>query len=117
MDEFATIAGLVAIASHLTSLTKYLSAGQVREFLTGLVPIAVLFAVLLLGAVADATSALSIPGVEGTLGKLDVASLALVALAGGSGAAQLFNYRMAVDSSTSSAEPPLGGGPTGGGVT
>lgn len=109
MEEFVTFAALVAIATHVTSLIKYATAGQFRDTVTGVIPIVGLFIVLVLGAQADATADIVIPGLATPLGLLDVASLALVALAGGSGGAQVFNYRMAVDNTASSVEPPLGG--------
>jgi hypothetical protein len=109
MEEFVTFTALVAIATHVTSLVKYLSAGQVREFVTGLVPVVGLFLVLLLGAEADATAGIVVPGLSAPLGALDVASLLLVSLAGGSGGATLFNFRRAVDNHDSAVEPPLGG--------
>jgi hypothetical protein len=110
MEEFVTFASLVAIAMHVTSLIKYGTAGQFRELLTGVLPIAGLFVVLLLGAEADATAGIVIPGLEQVLGDLDVASLLLVAVAGGSGGAQVFNFRKAVDNTDSAVEPALGAG-------
>lgn len=111
MEGFTTFAALVVIAGHLTALIKYLSAGQFREAVTGLVPIVGLGLVLLVAADANAMAGVVIPGLDTPLRDLDVGSLILVAIAGGSGAAQLFNWRKATDNTTSSAEPPLGGRP------
>lgn len=109
MEEFVTFAALVAIATHVTSVIKYASAAQGKAVLEALLPIIGLFVVLVLGAQADATAGIVIPGLTTPLGDLDIASLLLAALAGGSGGAQVYNFRKAIDSSTTTVEPPLGG--------
>jgi hypothetical protein len=110
MVEFVTFAALVAIATHVTSIAKYASAGDGKATLESLLPIVGLFVVLLVGAQADATAGVVVPGLTTPLGDLDVFSLVVVALAGGSGGAQLYNFRRAIDQHDTAIEPPLGGG-------
>lgn len=110
MEEFVTFAALVAIATHVTSVIKYATAWQWRSVTEAMLPIAGLFVVLMLGAAADATAGIVIPGMAVPLGNLDVPSLMLAALAGGSGGATVYNFRRAVDNHDTSVEPPLGGG-------
>ena len=64
---------------------------------------------LLLGAAADATSGLMLPGLDITLGAADVASLALVATALGSSGSLAFDFKKALDNDDTAAEPALGG--------
>lgn len=108
MDDFATFASLVAIAAHVTALVKYASAGDGRSVLTGVIPMATLFVVLLLAGEADAAAGVVIPGIDTPIGSLDVASLALVSIAGGSVASKVYDFQRAHDNSDSAKEPQLG---------
>jgi hypothetical protein len=109
MDDFATWASIIAIGVHITSLIKYASAGDGRSVVTAIIPMAALFVVLLLAGEADATAGVVVPGLDTPLGDLDVASLLLVALAGGSlGSQVLYNGRKAIDNGDSAEEPKLG---------
>lgn len=109
MDDFATAASLVAIGVHLTSILKYASAGDVRSVAAAILPMVGLFVVLLIAAEADATADVVIPGIEQAIGNLDVASLLLVSLAGGSlGSQVLYNGRKAIDNADSAQEPKIG---------
>lgn len=109
MDDLTTIAALLAIGAHLTALFKYASAGDGRSVLAGVLPMVAIFVVLLLGAEADAFADVVVPGLDTPIGGLDVASLALVALASGSLSSEvLYNWRKAVDGSDSAAEPKIG---------
>lgn len=110
MEEFATLAALAALAAQVTSIIKYLSVRDGRAALTALIPWAASFVVLLLGAQADATAGLVLPGLQQTLGDLDVASIALAATAiGSTGSAVFAKFPKAIDNSDSAAEPSLGG--------
>lgn len=65
------------------------------------------FIALLLAANAQVTSAFALPGFEVPLGDLDIPSLILLAwMLGGSGSFA-YDFKKAVDSSDSSAEPSL----------
>jgi hypothetical protein len=109
MDDFTTVASLVAIGVHLTAIFKYASAGDARSVLAAILPMVALFVVLLLAAEADAFADVVIPGIDTPIGALDVASLALVSLAGGSlGSEVLYNWRKAVDNADSAQEPKIG---------
>ena len=109
MDDLLTFAGLAALGVQVTSIIKFLTAGQGRQALTAVLPWLGLFVVLLLGGQADATAGLVVPGLDVTLGHLDVASLAIVAATvGSSGSVAFVNFRKAIDGNDSAAEPPLG---------
>src|SRR5687767_825981 len=109
MDDFATWASIIAIGVHITAIIKYASAGDVRSVVAAVIPMAALFVVLLLAGEADATAGVVVPGLNTPIGDLDVASLALVSLAGGSlGSELLYNGRKAIDNSDSAEEPKLG---------
>lgn len=112
MEEFATLAALAALAVKITSLIKYVTAAQFREAVTTLVPWLGAFVALLLGAEADATAGLVIPGLTEVLGNLDIASLALAATAIGSTGSVAFDFKKALDHTDSAQEPPLLGGRT-----
>lgn len=109
MEDIATLAALSALALKVTSLLKYLTASHFREAVTTLIPWGAAFVVLLLGAEADATAAIVIPGLSQTLGTLDVASLLLVATAIGSTGSVAFDFRKAIDGTDSAREPALMG--------
>lgn len=111
MEEFLTFAGLAALGVQVTSIIRYLSAGQGRSALTAVLPWLGLFVVLLLGAQADATADLAVPGlVDSRLGSLDVASLFLVAATVGSaGSVAFVRFPRAIDVHETVAEPQLGG--------
>lgn len=111
MDEAFTLAALIAVSMQVTDLLRFLSAGQLRQALTGVIPWVALFVVLLLGSQADVTNQLPIPGTGEALGGLNWASLLLVAIAGGSTGSQVVNFKQAIDGTDSSRVPPLGGPP------
>lgn len=110
MEEAIPAAGLVALAYHVTVLLKYVTAGQIKEFLTGLVPWVAAFSVLLLGSEADATASVVLPGFDLALGDMDVASLLLAAAGLGATGSVAWDYKKAIDGSDSASVPPLGGG-------
>jgi hypothetical protein len=110
MMNAVSVAVLVALAYQVTTMFKYLSAGQIREVLTALIPWAAAFVVLLLGAAADATADLVLPGFEVTLGSMDVASLAIAAASLGSTSSVAWDFKKAFDNTDSASVPPLGGG-------
>lgn len=108
MDDLLTFAGLAALGVQVTAIIKYLSNAQVRQAVTAVLPWLGLFVVLILAGQADATSAIAVPGLDTTLGALDIASAALVAMSVGSaGSVALVDFRKAVDSSDTAAQPGL----------
>lgn len=111
MEDVTTLAALAALAFKVTSLAKFIVAGQFRQAITTLIPWAAAFGVLLLGAQADATAAMVLPGFSQTLGHLDVASLFLAATALGSTASVVYDFKSAIDNHDTAVEPPLGGPP------
>lgn len=111
MEDFATLAALAALVWKVTSLIKYLTAGQGREALTTVIPWAAAFGVLVLAANADATAAIVLPDMKTTLGDMDLASMLLAAPTLGALASVGFDFKKAIDGSDSAQEPKLGGGP------
>lgn len=110
MSDFTTLVALAALAVKITSLLKYLSAGQLRSAATTVTPWVAAFLVLLVGAQADATAGVMLPGLAVPLGKVDVFSLMIAATALGASGSLVYDVKSAVDQSdTTSKEPPLGG--------
>jgi hypothetical protein len=110
MGDFTTAAFLAALALKITSLLKYLSAGQFRQAGTTVVPWVGAFLVLLMGAQADATAHIMLPGLTTELGSVDIMSLLLASTALGAAGSVVYDVKSAIDASdTTSKEPPLGG--------
>lgn len=107
MDDFATLAALAALAYKVTSLLKYATSGQVRSAVTTVVPWAAGFLVLLVGAQADATAAIMLPGLREPLGQLDVWSLMLAGTTIGAVGSAGYDLKSAVDNTDTAVEPPL----------
>lgn len=107
-----TVATLAALAVKITTAAKYLTARQIREFVTQLIPWAAGVAIVWLGGQADATADLVMWGAQ-RLGDLDWASELLAGVALGSGGSLVYDVKKALDNSDTAAEPPLGGGPRG----
>lgn len=107
MESAAALAALAALAWKITSLVKYLSAGQVRQAVTTVVPWVAAFVALLIGAQADATAAVVLPSVHVSLGDMDVASMLLLAATTGALGSTFYDVKTALDNTDSAAEPQL----------
>lgn len=110
MEDFATLAGLVAVATQVTTLVKYLAARQGAKAFQVVLPWITLAVVLFLGAEADAFADVVLPGLDVSLGVVDVATLLLYSVSAGSAAGFAYKVVTAVDGSDSAAEPSLGSG-------
>lgn len=110
MEDLTVVVMLAAVATQLTTLLKFVTAGMVRQAVTVLIPWAVSFVVLLLGAHAGEVNDFVLPGLSASLGDMDVASLLFAAAAVGSSGGLLYKAITAIDGTDSAAEPPLGGG-------
>jgi len=104
--EVFTAATLAALVVKVTSVLKYLTAGQWRTAVTQAVPWAAGAAVVWLGAQASATEAVRIWG-EVSLGQLDGWSVVLAGVALGSSGSFAYDVKKAIDSTDSAGEPPL----------
>lgn len=109
--EVFTAATLAALVVKITSVLKYLSAGQFREALTQVVPWVAGILVAIVAANADVASGIVIWG-DMALGQLDGWSQVLAGVALGSGGSLVYDFKKAVDNSDTAAEPPLSGGST-----
>jgi hypothetical protein len=110
MDELTVVIMLAAVATQVTTHIKNATGGHPRAALEGIVPWAVAFVVLMLGGAASATSSYVIPGLDESLGDMDIASMLLAAAAIGSSGGFLYKAVTALDNTDSAAEPPLGAG-------
>lgn len=110
MEDLTVVLMLAAVATQVTTIVKFLTAGQIRNAVTALVPWAVAFVVLALGAHAGEVNDFVLPGLSAPLGDMDVASLLFAAAAVGSSGGFLYKAVTAIDNTDSAAEPPLGGG-------
>lgn len=108
MDDFATLAGLVAVATQATTLVKYLAAREAAKAVQVMIPWVVVFAVLALGAQADQFQGLALPGLDVVLGVADMATLLLYSVAVGSTGGLTYKTLTAVDNGDSAREPSLG---------
>ncbi len=110
MEDFTSLIALAALAVKITSLLKYLTAGQVRSAATTVVPWLAAFAVLALAAQADATAAMTLPGMNMPLADVDIASLMLASTALGATGSLVYDISTRLDNTDdTSKEPPLGG--------
>jgi hypothetical protein len=111
VEELTPVILLAALATQVTTIVKFLTAGYFRQAVTALVPWAVAFVALLLAANAGEINDYTLPGLSDPLGAMDMASLLFAAAAIGSSGGLLYKAITAIDNTDSSAEPPLGGGP------
>ncbi len=110
MSDFTTLVALAALAVKITSLLKYLSAGQVRSAATTVVPWLGAFLVLVLASQANATAGMMLPGLAVPLGDVDIFSLMIAATALGASGSVVYDATTRWDNSDdTSKEPPLGG--------
>lgn len=107
MEELTVVIMLAAVATQVTTHLKNLTGGRVRSAVEGVIPWAVAFVVLLLGGAASATSSYVIPGLDESLGDMDIASMLLASAAVGSSGGFLYSLRTAFDNTDSAAEPPI----------
>lgn len=107
--EVFTLATLGAVAVKLTSVAKYLTAGQVREALTQALPWTIAAGTLWVGAQAAVTEHLAVWGGQ-SLGAMDGWSLLLAGISLGSSGSLVYDFKKARDNSDTATEPPLGGG-------
>lgn len=114
MEQVATVAALAALASQLTTLVKFLTAREWTRAVTTVTPWVTAFGALVLGAQADATADIVLPGFIASLGDLDMASLVYAAVTIGAAGGLAHKALVSLDASQSAAEPALGGGPASG---
>jgi hypothetical protein len=105
--EVFTAATLAALVLKVTSFTKYVIAGQLRQALTQAVPWGVGMGGVWVAAQSMVAENMRIWG-EVSLGQLDGWSIVLAGLALGSFGSFGYDVKKAVDNTDSAAEPPLG---------
>lgn len=110
MEDLTPVILLAALATQVTTIIKFLTAGYFRQAATALVPWVVSFVALVLGANASEINDYTLPGLSEPLAAMDVASLLFAAAALGSSGGLLYKAITAIDQTDSAAEPPLGGG-------
>jgi hypothetical protein len=107
-QDLATLVALGLLASQLTTLFRFVQAAQWSSAFTTVLPWVTAFLALLLGAQAEATSSLTLPGFNESIGDLDIASLFYAAVVVGSTGGFAHKAVKAVDNTQSAAEPPVG---------
>lgn len=110
MEELTPVVLLAALATQVTTIIKFLTAGYFRQAVTAVVPWAVSFVALVLAAHAGEINDYTLPGLSDPLGAMDVSSLLFAAAVLGSSGGLLYKVITAIDGTDSAAEPPLGGG-------
>lgn len=108
VEQAVTVATLALLASQITSIIRFITGGEGRRALTAVIPWLAAFAALGLGAHADATSTLTLPGFDVQLGDMDIGSLVLAAMTLGATGGFAHKVVTAIDGSDSAVEPPLG---------
>jgi hypothetical protein len=108
VEQAVTVATLAFLASQITSLVKFLTGGEPRRALTTVMPWLAAFAALALGAHADATSTLVLPGFDVPLGDMDIGSLILASVTLGATGGFAHKFVTAIDNHTTAEEPALG---------
>jgi hypothetical protein len=106
--EVVTLVSLGALAWKVTSVLKYVTAGQFREAVTQLVPWVGAWGILAAAAASGAADSTLIWGHQ-TLGDMNVWGLLLAGISLGSGASVGYDLKKARDNSDEAGEPPLGG--------
>ena len=109
MEDLTPVILLAALATQVTTIIKFLTAGFFRQAVTALVPWVVSFVALVLAASAGEINDYTLPGLSAPLGDMDMASLLFAAAALGSSGGLLYKAITAIDQTDSAAEPPLGG--------
>lgn len=104
--EVFTAGTLATLVVKVTSVLKYLTAGQWRDALTQAVPWVAGAAIVWLGAQASATEAVRIWG-EVSLGELDGWSVILAGVALASTGSFAYDVKKAIDDTDSASEPHL----------
>lgn len=107
MEEIAVLAGLAFAVNKTVSVIKELVNKNFNAAITQLVVWVVGFIAVVLAAHAAITEALVVPGLTVPLGSLDWPSELLLAWILGSTGSFIFDFKKAIDSSDSSAEPSL----------
>lgn len=108
MEVFSS-ASLAAFAIKVTSVLKYLSAGQVREAITQVVPWLAGVIMVAVAAHANVSQDLVVFG-EMALRQLNGWSQVLAGVALGSTGSFAYDLKKALDNTDTASEPPLGGG-------
>ena len=105
--DLTPLVALALLASQLTSIVRFLQGHQFDRAVNAVLPWATALGALLLGAQAEATSSLVLPGLDQPLGDLDLFSLLYAAVVVGSTGGAFHKVVVGLDSSQSAAEPPL----------
>jgi len=106
--EVFSAATLAALVIKITSVLKYLSAGQVREAITQLIPWVAGVLTIMVAAQANVAEGLVVFG-DLALGQLNVWSQILAGVALASGGSLVYDFKKAIDNTDSASEPPLTG--------
>lgn len=107
MEEIAILAGIAFAVNKTVSVIKELANKNFNAAITQLVVWVVGFIAVVLAAHAAVTEALVVPGLTVPLGSLDWPSEVLLAWILGSTGSFIFDFKKAIDSTDSSAEPSL----------
>ena len=107
--EVALTAALAALIGKITSVVKYISAGDYRPAVTQVLVWAIGVGTVMLTAQSDLAETFNTVGGQ-VLAELDTWSQVLGGIALGSGISVVRDGIKAVSSDTPVAEPPLGGG-------
>jgi len=110
-ESLTTLAALALLASQITSIVRFIAGSEPMRAVNAVIPWAAALGALGLGASADATSALVLPGFSTALGNMDAASLVYAAIMIGSTGGFAHKFVTAIDQHQTVAEPALGAGP------
>jgi hypothetical protein len=105
--EALLIAALVAFASKLTDLAKYISAKDWNAAGTQVVAWLIGIATLAVAGASDLTKGLTVPGLDVTLGSIDFVGLVLLGLSATSILSKVVDVTKAIDQNDSAKTPPL----------
>lgn len=109
MASVALLAGIAFTINKIVSVIKGAFSGDKNLVLTQGVVWVVGFAVLLLAREASVSAGLLIPGIERSIGSLDVSSVLMLSLILGSSGSFAYDGLKAIDNTQSAREPSLTG--------